>query len=70
MCFSQDAQEGTQPPQEKKQKTADLKVLLAGTTTANKITDDFVGAFLQAGIAVNKLDHPSIRGLIQKYTKV
>ena len=36
--------------------------------TAN-ITDDFVAAFLQAGIPPNKLDHPSIRGLIQKWRK-
>ena len=34
------------------------------------VSDDFVAAFLQAGITPNKLDHPSIRGLIQKYTEV
>ena len=38
-------------------------------TTAN-ISDDFVAAFLQAGIPPNKLDHPSIRGLIAKCTQV
>ena len=37
--------------------------------TAN-ITDDFVAGFLQAGIPPSKLDHPSIRGLIRKYTEV
>ena len=31
---------------------------------------DFVAAFLHAGISPLKLDHPSIRGLMAKYTRV
>ena len=38
--------------------------------TKENVTDDFVAAFLQAGIAVSKLDHPLIRGLMSKYTTV
>lgn len=57
-------------PSPKKQKTADLKGLLDGLGQKEATNDDFVAAFLQAGISINKLDHPSIRGLIQKYTKV
>ena len=34
------------------------------------MADDFVAAFLQAGIPPLKLQHPSIQGLLQKYTKV
>ena len=56
------------PP--KKQKIGDLKSMLDGSNQTESITDDSVAAFLQAGISVNKVDHPSIRGLIQKYTKV
>ena len=48
----------------------DLSKMMEGLNTKNHITDDFVSAFLQAGIAINKLDHPSIRGLIRKYTTV
>jgi hypothetical protein len=44
--------------------------MLDGANQHEMITDDFVAAFLQAGISVNKLDHPAIRGLIQKYTQV
>lgn len=57
-------------PSSKKQKTADLKEMLDGLKQQELITDNFVAAFLQAGIPVNKLDHPSIRGLVQKYTQV
>lgn len=48
----------------------DLNKMLESLNTKDHITDDFVAAFLQAGIAPNKLDHPSIRGLIRKYTTV
>jgi hypothetical protein len=44
--------------------------MLDGASEQEKITDDFFASFLQTGIPVNKLDHPSIRGLIEKYTKV
>ena len=46
-----------------------LFVAMSGTSD-DLITDDFAAAFLHAGISVHKLDHPSIRGLIQKYTQV
>ena len=48
----------------------DLRQLLDGMNSKDSITDDFVASFLQAGIPLNKLDHPSIRGLIKKYSNV
>ena len=48
----------------------DLKDVLTGLNHNQHVNDDFVAAFLQAGIAPNKLDHPSLRGLFKKYTSV
>ena len=38
----------------------DLNKMLESLNTKDHITDDFVAAFLRAGIAPNKLDHPSM----------
>ena len=46
-------------PPAKKQRIADLKEVLNGMNEKQKITNDFVAAFLQAGIPLNKLDHPA-----------
>ena len=48
----------------------DLKDVLTGLNHNQHVNDDFVAAFLQAGIAPNRLDHPSLRGLFKKYTSV
>ena len=45
-----------------------LQKMMGELNTKENVTDDFVAAFLQAGIAVNKLDHPLIRALMSKYT--
>lgn len=48
---SQPSQQSQQSqPAPKKQKTADLKDILDGQTEKEKITDDFVAAFLHAGL--------------------
>ena len=57
-------------PSPKKQKIVDLKSVMDGLNRKEAINDDFVAAFLQAGIPVSKFDHPSIRGLVRKYTQV
>ena len=57
-------------PPPKKQKLGNVKTIFTGLNTKEHITDDFVAAFLQAGLPLNKLDHPSICGLVQKYTQV
>ena len=44
---------------------SDLKIFWDGKLTGDKVAEDFTAAFLQAGISVHKLDHPSMRGLIQ-----
>ena len=51
-------------------KQVDLKEVLSGLNENQGVADDFVAAFLQAGIPPLKLQHPSIQGLLQKYTKV
>ena len=48
------------------QKQADMQRMMEQLN----MTANFVAAFLQDGIPPNKLDHPSIRGLIQKYGEV
>ena len=57
---------GVAPPQQRKKKTANVMQMLTGNQTQQLTTDDFAAAFLHAGISVHKLDHLSIRGLIQK----
>ena len=52
------------------QKQVDLKSLLDGMKHKEMVSDDFAAAFLQAGIPLKKLDHPSICGLFGKYTTV
>ena len=47
-----------------------LKEQFDGQKENQKVADDFLAAFLQAGIPVNKLTHPSMLGLFKKYTKV
>ena len=44
--------------------------MLDGANQQEKIIDDWVVAFLRAGIFVNKLDHASSCGVIWGYTKV
>lgn len=39
-------------------------------STKDEIAEDFVAAFLQAGISPEKLLHPSIQGVLRKYTTV
>ena len=51
-------------------KQLDAKVLLEGQVYNQKVADDFLAAFLHAGIPVNKMSHASIQGLFAKYTKV
>ena len=51
-------------------KQMDLKAMLDSQSETQKVADDFVAAFLHAGIPVAKLTHPSILGSVQKYTKV
>lgn len=51
-------------------KQVDLKAQMDGQSDRQKVADDFVAAFLHAGIPIAKLEHESILGLIQKYTKV
>ena len=51
-------------------KQTDLKAQLSSQNLAQTITDDFVAAFLHSGLPLTKLDHKSMRGLLQKYTKV
>lgn len=51
-------------------KQIDLKEQLDDQNLGQNICDDFVAAFLHAGLPVTKLDHKSIRGLMRKYTKV
>ena len=43
---------------------------LLQSSVKNKIGDDFISAFMHAGIPLNKLQHPSIKGLFKKYTAV
>ena len=53
------------------QKTqVDLKALLDGIGKNQAAADDFAAAFMQAGIPPLKLQHPAIKGLMWKYTKV
>ena len=52
------------------QQQASMQTMMDKLNTTAKVSDDFVAAFLQAGIPPNKLDHPAIRGLIKKYTTV
>ena len=66
----QEAVEAESQPAPKKQKTADIMETFSQMNTKEHISEDFLAAFLQAGIPPSKLDHPSIRGLIGKYTKV
>jgi hypothetical protein len=51
-------------------KQLDAKVLLEGQVYNQKVADNFLAAFLHAGIPVNKMSHASIQGLFAKYTKV
>ena len=44
-------------------KQMDLKQQLDGQRHTQKVADDFLASFLQAGIPVDKLSHPSIAGL-------
>ena len=48
----------------------DLGQTFAVQKEDQKIADDFVAAFLQSGIPLAKLNHPSMRGLLKKYTDV
>ena len=43
---------------------------MEGQVYNQKVADDFLAAFLHAGIPVNKMSHASIQGLFAKYTKV
>ena len=52
------------------QQQADVQTMMQELNLAATITDDFVAAFLQEGLPRKKLDHPSITGLIRKYTEV
>ena len=49
---------------------ASMRSMLDSLNMTANISDDFVAAFLQAGMAPNKLGHPSLRGLVAKYTQV
>ena len=51
-------------------KQLDLQKVLSGLNENQSVCDDFVAAFLQAGILPAKLEHPSIQGLLRKCTKV
>ena len=58
---------GPSPP---KQKQAKIDRMMGKENTNQAVGDDFVAAFLQAGIPLAKLTHPSLSGLFRKYTKV
>ena len=51
-------------------KQVNLEAMLKRQNTAQATADDFVAAFLHAGIPPAKLLHPSITGLLRKYTSV
>lgn len=53
-----------------RRKQADLKEMLSKQGTGQAVGDDFVAAFLHAGIPPIKLQHPSIQGVIRKYSSV
>ena len=44
--------------------------MFSGVNENQYVAEYFVAAFLQAGIPPAKLQHPSIQGLLRKYTKV
>ena len=47
-----------------------LQSVVASCNDKNKAADDTVFAFTGAGIPLDKLDHPLMRALLQKYTTI